>query len=181
RGRGTASEIPDLPAFCRVAATLAPSPDSSIKIEVWLPLGSWNGKFMAVGNGGSSGAVPLFAMGPMLKRGYAVAATDTGHQSNGADASWALGHPEKQIDFGYRAVHEMTLRAKQIVSAFYTTSPRFAYWNGCSSGGKQGIKEAQQFPEDYDGIVAGAPANYWTHLMAQIVSVARAVRKDPAS
>jgi feruloyl esterase len=181
RGRGTASEIPDLPAFCRVAATLAPSPDSSIKIEVWLPLGSWNGKFMAVGNGGFSGAIPLFAMGPMLKRGYAVAATDTGHQSNGADASWALGHPEKQIDFGYRAVHEMTLRAKQIVSAFYATSPRFAYWNGCSSGGKQGLKEAQQFPEDYDGIVAGAPANYWTHLMAQIVSVARAVRKDPAS
>jgi feruloyl esterase len=181
RGRGSASEIPDLPPFCRVAATLAPSPDSSVKIEVWLPLASWNGKFMAVGNGGFSGAIPLFAMGPMLKRGYAVAATDTGHQSNGGDASWALGHPEKQIDFGYRAVHEMTLRAKQLVSAFYATAPRFAYWNGCSSGGKQGLKEAQQFPQDYDGIIAGAPANYWTHLMAQILSVAQAVRKDPAS
>jgi feruloyl esterase len=181
RGRGAASEIPDLRAFCRVGATLTPSSDSSIKIEVWLPLENWNGKFMAVGNGGFSGAIPLFAMGPMLNRGYAVAATDTGHESNGADASWALGHPEKQIDFGYRAVHEMTLRAKQIVSAFYATAPRLAYWNGCSSGGKQGLKEAQQFPEDYDGIVAGAPANYWTHLMAQIVSVAQAVRKDPAS
>jgi Tannase and feruloyl esterase len=181
RGRGAAPEIPNLPAFCRVAATLTPSPDSNIKIEIWMPATNWNGKFMAVGNGGFSGAIPLFAMAPMLSRGYAVAATDTGHESNGADASWALGHPEKQIDFGYRAVHEMTLRAKQIVSAFYTTAPRFAYWNGCSSGGKQGLKEAQQFPEDYDGIVAGAPANYWTHLMAQIVSVARAVRKDPAS
>jgi feruloyl esterase len=181
RGRGAAPEIPNLPAFCRVAATLRPSPDSNIKIEVWMPAANWNGKFMAVGNGGFSGAIPLFAMSPMLSRGYAVAATDTGHEGHGADASWAMGHPEKQIDFGYRAVHEMTLRAKQVVSAFYTTAPRLAYWNGCSSGGKQGLKEAQQFPEDYDGIIAGAPANYWTHLLTQILSVAQAVRKDPSS
>jgi len=83
-----------------------------------------------------------------------------------------MGHPEKQIDFGYRAVHEMTLRAKEIVNAFYGAVPRYAYWNGCSSGGKQGLKEAQRFPADYDGIIAGAPANYWTHLVSQILGVA---------
>jgi feruloyl esterase len=117
----------------------------------------------------------------MLARGYAVASTDTGHQSNGGDASWALRHPEKQIDFGYRAVHEMTVRAKAIVEAFYAARPRFSYWTGCSSGGKQGLKEAQRFPDDYDGIIAGAPANYWTHLMTQILWVAHAARKDPES
>ena len=184
RGQGApaqAAGFDGLPAFCRVAATLAPSQDSDIRVEVWLPVSGWNGKFMAVGNGGFSGAIPYPAMGPVLGRGYTVAATDTGHQSNGGDASWALGHPEKQIDFGYRAVHEMTIRAKAIVEAFYAATPRFSYWNGCSSGGKQGLKEAQRFPEDYDGIIAGAPANYWTHLMTQILWVAHAVRVDPAS
>jgi feruloyl esterase len=164
-----------------VAARLTPSADSDIRIEVWMPLSGWNGKFMAAGNGGFSGAIAPFVMAPLLMRGYAVAATDTGHQSNGGDASWALGHPEKQIDFGYRAVHEMTLQAKTIVAAFYGATPRYSYWNGCSSGGKQGLKEAQRFPDDYDGIIAGAPANYWTHLMASFMSVAQVVRKDEAS
>jgi feruloyl esterase len=170
----------DLPAFCRVAATLKPSTDSDIKIEVWMPASGWNAKFMGVGNGGFSGAVAYGGLAAALGRGYAVASTDTGHQSSVADASWALGHPEKQIDFGYRAVHEMTLRAKTIVAAFYSATPRYAYWNGCSSGGKQGLKEAQRFPDDYDGIIAGAPANNWTHLSAQILWVAQAARAEPA-
>ena len=170
-----------LPAFCRVAATLKPSADSDIEIEVWLPISGWNGKFMGVGNGGFSGSINYGQMRLPLSRGYAVASTDTGHQSTGADASWALGHPEKQIDFGYRAVHEMTVRAKAIVDAFYSAGPRYSYWNGCSSGGKQGLKEAQRFPDDYDGIIAGAPANFWTHLMAGILWIGNAVRKDPAS
>ena len=174
-------EFSGLPAFCRVAASIAPSSDSDIRIEVWLPLVDWNGKFMGVGNGGWSGAVNYAQMAPMLKRGYAVASTDTGHQSSGGDARWALGHPDKQIDFGYRAVHEMTLRAKEIIAAFYEGAPKYSYWNGCSSGGKQGLKEAQRFPADYDGIIAGAPANYWTHLTAHIVSVAQSVRRDAAS
>jgi feruloyl esterase len=178
---GGGPRFDDLPAFCRVAATLRPSSDSDIKIEVWLPATGWNGKFMAIGNGGFSGAIQHGRLGPALGRGYAVASTDTGHESNGGDASWALGHPEKQIDFGYRAVHEMTVRAKAIVDAFYATAPRYSYWSGCSSGGKQGLKEAQRFPDDFDGIIAGAPANSWTHLMTQILWVAQAVRKDPAS
>jgi feruloyl esterase len=171
----------ETPAFCRVAATLKTSSDSDIKIEVWMPIYGWNGKFMGIGNGGFSGAVSYAQMTPALRRGYAASSTDTGHTSGGGDASWALGHPEKQIDFGYRAVHEMTVRAKAIVAAFYSNPPQYSYWDGCSSGGKQGLKEAQDFPNDYDGIIAGAPANNWTHLMAQILSVAQAVRKDEAS
>lgn len=178
---GRAREFAGLRAFCRVAAELMPTADSQIKIEVWMPLVDWNRKFMAAGNGGWSGAVNYAQMVPILQRGYAVASTDTGHQSSGQDARWAMGHPEKQIDFGYRAVHEMTLRAKEIVNAFYGAAPRFAYWSGCSSGGKQGLKEAQRFPADYDGIIAGAPANYWTHLVTQILGIAQAVRKDPAN
>jgi len=181
RGAATPQAMPNLPALCRVMATLKPSADSDIKIEVWLPAANWNGKFMAVGNGGFSGAINPGPMRQPLMRGYAVAATDTGHESGGADASWAMGHPEKQIDFGYRAVHEMTVTAKAIVKAFYESAPRYSYWNGCSSGGKQGLKEAQRFPEDYDGIIAGAPANNWVHLVTSFLAVAQAVRVDPAS
>ena len=169
-----------LPAFCRVAATLKPSSDSDIKIEVWIPAAGWNGKFMAVGNGGFSGAVNYGQMARVLGLGYATASTDTGHQSGGADAQWAMGHPEKQIDFGYRAVHEMTIRAKAIITAF-SAAPRYSSWNGCSSGGKQGLKEAQRFPEDYDGIIAGAPANNWVNLVTEFMWVANAVRKNPES
>ena len=166
-------EISGLPPFCRVAATLTPSRDSDITIEVWMPLSDWNHRFLGVGNGGRSGAISYGAMVPALKAGYAVTSTDTGHQSAGNDAAWAMGHPEKQIDFGYRAVHEMTVRAKAIVEAFYGAAPQHAYWNGCSSGGKQGLKEAQEFPEDYDGIVAGAPANAWTRLSTSMIAVAQ--------
>jgi feruloyl esterase len=169
----------DLAAFCRVAATLAPSKDSEIKIEVWLPASGWNGKFQAIGNGGWSGAIGYPALARALARGYATAGTDTGH--SGGSGSFALGHTEKLIDFAYRAVHEMTVRSKAIVSAYYGSGPKFAYWNGCSSGGKQGLKEAQQFPADYDGIIAGAPANYWTHLMFAGLWIAQAVHKDEAS
>ncbi|HEY7450862.1 MAG TPA: tannase/feruloyl esterase family alpha/beta hydrolase [Vicinamibacterales bacterium] len=136
--------LTELPTFCRVAAVSKPSSDSHISIEVWMPTVGWNGKFLGVGNGGLAGAISYAAMGPVLKRGYAVASTDTGHRGAGNDASWALGHPEKQIDFGYRAVHEMTVQAKAIVTAFYSTAPRYAYWSGCSTGGRQGLKEAQR-------------------------------------
>ena len=170
-----------LPAFCRVAATLTPTRDSDIKIEVWMPGQGWNGKFLGVGNGGWAGNISYPAMAEGLGRGYAVASTDTGHSGNGGDASFALGHPEKLIDFGYRAVHEMTAAAKRFVSAFYDTAPRFSYWNGCSTGGKQGLTEAQRFPADYDGIIAGAPANNWTRLMTGLLWAGRATLSDPAN
>ena len=178
-GRAGGIRLANLPAFCRVAATLRPSADSDIKIEVWLPRSAWNGKFMGVGNGGFRGNIEYGPMGPALSAGYAVASTDTGHTGGGG--SWALGHPEKQIDFGYRAVHDMTVTAKAIVTASYGSAPRYSYWNGCSSGGRQGLKEAQRFPDDYDGIIAGAPTNYWTRMHAQKIVAALALRKDAPS
>src|SRR5205807_2646929 len=159
--------------------TLKPSGDSDIKIEVWLPASGWNGKFEAVGNGGWAGIIALPAMAAAVQRGYATAGTDTGHE--GGTAVFALGHPEKLADFGYRAVHEMTVKAKSIVTAYYGDAPKLSYWNGCSSGGREGLKEAQKFPADFDGIVAGAPANYWTHLVTQSVWAAQAVHQEEAS
>jgi len=164
-----------LPAFCRVAATLTPTSDSDIKIEVWLPLSGWNGKFMAVGNGAFSGAISYSAMAANLTRGYAVSSTDTGH--DGGSASFALGHPEKVIDFGWRAVHEMAAASKKIVGAHYDAVPKFSYWNGCSAGGRQGMKEAQRFPADFDGIIAGAPALDWTSRAGQANRVAKELEK----
>jgi len=152
--------------FCRVVAFSAPTSDSHIAFEVWLPVTArWNGKFEAIGNGGFIGQIGYGALAAALNRGYATAGTDTGHAS-GNDESWALGHPEKLVDWSYRAVHEMTVDSKLIVAAFYGKPAKLAYWNGCSTGGKQGLTEAQRYPADYDGIVAGAPANYITHLQA---------------
>jgi feruloyl esterase len=151
-------------AFCRVAVTLTPSSDSDIKSEVWLPR-VWNGKFMMVGNGGWSGSITYNAMVEPLTRGYAVASTDTGHE--GQRGTFALGHPEKLIDFAYRAVHETAVKGKALTAAFYGKDPRFSYWNGCSSGGKQGLKEIQMYPGDFDGAIVGAPANNWIRLQTQ--------------
>jgi feruloyl esterase len=154
----------ELPAFCRVSATLKPSEDSDIKIEVWMPASGWNGKFQAVGNGGWAGSIDYSAMAGALSQGYATSGTDTGHQ--GGNGTFVQGHPEKFVDFAYRSVHEMTVQAKAIIAAFYGTIPKYSYWNGCSTGGRQGLKEAQRYPSDYDGIIAGAPVYYWTHLKA---------------
>jgi feruloyl esterase len=171
----------DLPAFCRVAADITAAPDSDIKFEVWLPVTGWNGKFQAVGNGGWAGAISYGELAAALQSGYATASTNTGHDGSGSDASFALGHPEKVTDFAWRAVHEMTLKAKALVAAFYGKAPARSYWSGCSTGGKQGLKEAQKFPTDYDGIVAGAPANYWTHLMAGDIWTAQATHSSEAA
>src|ERR1700688_2828918 len=125
----------NLPAFCRVAATLKPTSDSDIKIEVWLPASGWNGKFQAVGNGGWAGTISYPALAQAVVGGYASASTDTGHTGN--TAAFAPGHPEKVIDMGYRAVHEMTVQAKAIINAYYANAPRLSLWNGCSLGGRQ--------------------------------------------
>ncbi len=169
----------DLPAFCRVLGTIKPTPDSDIKFEVWMPSTGWNGKFEGNGNGGWTGSINPATLAIGLRRGYATAMTDTGHE--GGSGSFALGHPDKLIDFGYRSTHEMTLKAKAIIAAFYDQAPKHSYFSGCSAGGKQGLKEAQKFPTDYDGIISGAPGNNWTNMMAQIVWIAQAVHKDEAS
>ena len=162
---GTA-DYTTLPAFCRVAATASPTADSAIKFEVWLPAQGWNGKFVAVGNGGMAGMIFYIAMAEPLRRGYAVAGSDTGHEGGQADSSFGIGHPEKLVDFAWRAVHEMTVKSKTVIAAHYSAAPGRSYWLGCSSGGRQGLKAAQRFPDDFDGIVAGAPANNWIPLMA---------------
>jgi len=164
-----------LPAFCRVAATLKPANDSDIKIETWLPASGWNGKFQAVGNGAFNGSISYPALMTAIGRGYAASSTDTGH--TGGSASFALGQPEKVIDFGWRAVHEMTATAKKIVAAYYNADPKYSYWNGCSAGGRQAMKEAQRFPDDFDGIIAGAPALDWTSRASQAVRMAQRLEK----
>ena len=153
-----------LPAHCRVAAVTRPSSDSHIEIEVWLPAADWNGKFQAVGNGGWAGSLNYSGMALALREGYATASTDTGHK--GANALFAIGHPEKLIDFGYRAVHELAVKARSIITLYFQRAPRLSYWNGCSTGGRQGLMSAQRYPEDFDAIIAGAPANFHTHLQA---------------
>jgi feruloyl esterase len=191
RGRGPVGGGPgatlysSLPAFCRVAATLRPSSDSDIKIEVWLPAASaegsagWNGKFQAVGNGGWAGTISYGALASAVSAGYAGASTDTGHTGNNAE--FALGHPEKVVDIGYRAVHEMTIKAKAVIAAYYGKSPSVSFWNGCSLGGRQGLAEAQRYPADFDGIVAGAPAWNNIHLHAGRLAVNQLVNKTPQS
>jgi feruloyl esterase len=169
----------NLPAFCRVTASITPTSDSDIAIEVWLPAAGWNGKLQSVGNGAWAGVIGYPALGAALAKGYAAAATDTGHIGN--TASFVPGHPEKLVDYGYRAVHEMTVAAKAIVTAFYGSGPRLSYWNGCSTGGRQGLMEALRFPADYDGIIAGAPVNYRTHQLIWELWVAQAVHRDDAS
>ena len=170
--------VPSLPAHCRVEATLKPSGDSDIKIEVWMPVPGWNGKYQAVGNGGWSGAISRSALEEALRSGYATSSTDTGHE--GGSASFALAHPEKLIDYAWRSEHEMTVKAKAIIAAFYGSGPKLSYWNGCSAGGKQALKEAQKFPEDFDGIIAGAPGNNWTGRAIFTMWVAQAMHKDEA-
>jgi feruloyl esterase len=176
---GMQASYKDLPAFCRVVAEVSPTADSAIKMEVWMPTTGWNSRYQGQGNGGFAGMIVYPALGAAIKRGYAAAGTDTGH--TGGDAAWALGHPEKVIDFGYRGIHEMTLKAKAIIDAFYGDNLQHSYFASCSDGGREALMEAQRFPEDYDGILAGAPANFWTHLLVDAMWVNQATTLDQAS
>jgi len=165
---GSTEPIANLPPFCRVAGVIAPTSESQIAFEVWLPLEKWNGKFTGVGNGGWAGIISYGPLAEQLRRGYATASTNTGHQAApGVNAArFAFEKPERLIDFAYRSHHETALKAKAITEAFYAKPPQRSYFIGCSSGGYEGLMEAQRFPTDYDGIVAGMPANNWTRLMA---------------
>src|SRR5262245_1606761 len=173
---GSASPA-NIPAHCRVQMVLKPSSDSLINMELWLPIQNWNGKFMGVGSGGFAGSIQgvTSEMPDALRRGYATAGTDTGHQEPGGD--WAIGHPEKMIDFAYRSTHEMTLKAKAIVKAFYDRPAQYSYFKGCSTGGRMALMEAQRYPADYNGIIAGSLANrhihMWTAGVARSIELSR--------
>jgi hypothetical protein len=170
-----------LPAFCRIVAEAKPTADSDIKMEVWLPAAAWNGKLQGIGNGGFAGLIDDMQLGMAVKAGYAAVATDAGHTGSPIDAAWAIGHPEKVIDFGHRGIHEMTRVAKALVQTYYGKAPQQSYFAGCSDGGREALMEAQRYPEDYNGILAGAPANNWTPLLATAAYDTQALTLDPAS
>lgn len=177
QGRGGRGQNgPQLPVHCRISAVLTPSADSHIEMELWLPTENWNGKFLAVGNGGWAGNIETGAMATALSRGYATASNDTGHK--GGSASFAVGHPDKLIDFGYRSMHEMTVQSKAIIKTFYSRAPQLSYYQGCSTGGRQGMMEAQRYPEDFDAIIAGAPVYNQVHLNTSQVSLQVDMLKD---
>jgi len=177
-GRGGPPPQPIMvPAYCRVAATLKPSADSDIKMELWLPADNWNGKFQMVGNGGWAGVSSFPAMAAALREGYATSSTDTGHE--GGNGMFALDHPEKIVDFGWRAVHETVVQSKALIAAFYGGNPKYSYWNGCSTGGRQALVEVTKFPNDFDGVLAGAPANPHIHLHAAGVERSIELMKNP--
>jgi hypothetical protein len=178
---GSPSLYKQLPAFCRVTADDKPTPDSDIKIEVWMPATGWNGKFRGQGNGGFAGEMDYRSLALAIQQGYASAATDTGHAASGTDATWALGHPEKIIDYAHRAIHEMTALSKATLKAHYGDAPKHSYFASCSNGGRQALMEAQRYPDDYDGILAGAPANFWTHLLSSALWDAQATTLDADS
>jgi feruloyl esterase len=155
-----------IPQHCRVTIVAKPTPDSLINVELWLPTENWNGKFLAVGNGGWAGSIQGYAdMQAALRRGYATAATDTGHSAaDGPGGMFALGHPEKIVDFAYRALHDMTVKSKRVIDVFYSAPLDYSYYKGCSTGGRQGVMAAQRYASDYDGIIAGALANRHVHM-----------------
>jgi len=175
------SNYKSLPAFCRVQATLTPTSDSDIKVEVWLPATGWNGKLVGIGNGIWAGSISYAEMAPTLAQGYAVVATDTGHKGSGLTAEWAVGHPEKLVDFGYRAIHLMTVTAKAAIKDFYGSGAKLALWNSCSTGGRQGLMLAARYPGDYDAISSKAPANPMTDLMTQSMWAGFQPKRSPAS
>ena len=178
---GAAAPITGLPPFCRVALDISSTGDatqSQILVEVWLPTAGWNGRYLGTGNGGFAGAISTAALAGGLLQGYAVANTDMGtgvlYKCNslycggrtglGGPPAGLNGHPDSIKDFGYRATHLMTVAAKQIVAQYYGKPQHHAYFAGCSTGGQQSLMEAQRFPSDHDGILAGAPAYDRTHL-----------------
>ena len=179
---GSSRPLTGLPDFCRVAGSIRPTSDSDIEFELWMPLAGWNGKFNGVGNGGLAGTISYSAMAPSLQRGYATASTDTGHTNAGGPGFFALGHPEKIIDFGYRGHHELAVKSEAIVAAFYGRQTAHNYYTGCSQGGQEGMMEAQRFPDDYDGLVIGDPDNFMTHHeVGAHLWITAALLGDPAS
>ena len=169
----TDQSLTALPAFCRVIGVSRPTSDSDIRFEVWLPADSWNGKFVSSGEGGFAGRLNYTRLGldggldEWLRRGYATASTDTGHRST--DDNWAVGHPERVIDYAYRSKHLVTVAAKGLIAAYYGRPATHAYFNSCSNGGRQGLMEVQRYPSDYDGVVVGAPWNYQSRSNAGFV------------
>lgn len=171
----------DLPPSCRVEGVIRPSADSQIGFAVWMPRENWTGRLQGIGNGGFAGAIDRMSLTVALQAGYAAAATDTGHVASDLDGSWALGHPEKVKDYGYRAIHETALAAKAIISAYYGHGPRYSYFGSGSNGGREALREAELYPGDYDGILAGCPAADGGMAMSSSIWSQKRLNASPAS
>lgn len=152
-----------MPAFCRIEADLHPTADSDIKIEVWAPVEGWNGRLQLSGNGAYQGSIQYGDMVIGVAKGYAMASSNTGHTPD-HNQDFYVGHPEKVIDWETRAVHETAVAAKAVVASLFGSGPKYSYWNSCSTGGRQGWIAAEYFPEDFDGLAIGDPANPMTRL-----------------
>lgn len=170
--------IAGLPDFCRVAVCLQPAAGSHIHVEVWLPIRDWNGRFFGTGNGGGAGSIAYESLAYGIRQGYATANTDMGTSPN---VDEAIDFPERWEDFGHRATHLMTTAAKSIVQAYYGRPPAYAYFWGDSTGGQQALQEAQRYPLDYDGIIAGVPANNRTLLHTAFLWNHKALNEEPGS
>ena len=165
--------------FCRVAGSIRPTPASDIQFELWMPLAeSWNGKFAGTASGGSGGYIAYGSVKNHMALGYASVGHNNGHPNTQVD--WALT-PERKLDFASRAMHVSTVVGKELTQRYYATGPKKAYYNGCSQSGHHGIMEMQRYPEDYDGIIAGAPANDWTGTLAAEASAALAQYNTPGA
>ena len=180
------STLTNLPVFCRVQGVSKPSADSNIQFEVWLPQpANWNSKFLSSGEGGFAGTLNYSRNGldggldELVRRGYATASTDTGHVAS--DTWWAIGHPERAADYLYRSKHVVTVAAKEVIAAFYGRSATRSYFSSCSNGGRQGLLEAQRYPDDFDGFVIGAPWNFQSHSNAGFVWDAQALSAPGAA
>ncbi len=160
---GTPPDLKVSEPFCRIIGHVNPVPDSRIGFEVWMPpADKWNNRFLTTGNPAFEGAIKYQGLAASLGKGYATASTDTGHLDPGHE--WGMGHPERLIDWAYRAVHETTVVAKHLIETFYGQPPAFSYFDSCHNGGRQGLAEAQRYPNDYDGILSGDPAFHLTYL-----------------
>ena len=170
----------NLPPYCLVSATIKPTSDSNINVQVWMPTQRYNGRYLGTGNGGYAGGFFQSELAAGINNGFATANTDMGTSpADGVSADALVGHPEKWKDFGWRSTHLMTLFAKALIQAFYGNPASHSYFAGCSTGGQQALMEAQRFPADYDGILAGAPAFNRTHLHTVTVAQYRATHIPP--
>jgi feruloyl esterase len=175
---GYRDAMTNLPAFVRVALTSRPVPESNIRIEVWMPEKDWNGRFVGIGNGGGGGQISYGALVSGVRCGFAVANTDMGTSPH---VDSLIYSPQKWEDFGFRATHEMTVIAKAVIKEYYKKNPIYTYFVGCSTGGQQALMEAQRYPDDYNGILAGAPANNRTHLHSLFLWNYKAVSDNPGN
>lgn len=172
--QGPGTPVAGLPAFCRVIGHIHPEAGSDIKFETWMPSANWDGRLNGAGNGGFAGSIYYPDLAAAVNGGQSGVSTDTGHTGIGIDASWAKGHPERIRDYGWRAVHLSAVAAKELIVAFYGRNPDHSYFMSCSNGGRQALMEASRFPDDYDGVLAGAPAADYTNLIMSMINTVQA-------